>query len=85
MDLASPAVSGTSVYANGLKKLLKSGTVCNFIRLEAGAELKDRHHIIGYARGGRKLLLCYKEKGRQFTYNVTMRRVRATIVAVEKQ
>ena len=51
-------------------------------------ELKDVHHILVYARMNlwrRKPLLWYKEQARQCKYNVTLRRVRTTIVAVEKQ
>jgi len=41
-------------------------------------ELRSEFH-------NRRKISCTREKGRQYTYNVTMGRVRAIIDAVEKQ
>jgi len=53
MDLASPAVSGTSVYANGLSDPIEVGN----------RYLSDKimiYSVIYWSRGGKKRRLTYK-------------------------
>ena len=45
--------------------------------------LLGAHHVLHVSRVGVKL--CYNKKGNVGTYNVTLRRDRATIVVVEKK